>query len=115
MDDFARNLAKALSDYTTEIVDGLEDVKKDVATKAVADSKRTSPKSTGDYAKGWRKKKTQWGWVIYNETDYQLTHLLEKGHAKRGGGRVAAKPHIAKVEEKYIDEFEKRAIQVIQK
>lgn len=52
-----------------------------------------SRKRTGVYAKSWGADAvvTQYGLtvVVHNRKKWQLTHLLEKGHAKRGGGRVS--------------------------
>ena len=48
--------------------------------------------------KDWRKQ-SLFGDDCPRKNRYQLAHLLEKGHAKRGGGRVSGKPHIAPAEE----------------
>ena len=44
--------------------------------------------------------------MVVQEIHLQLAHLLEFGHAKRGGGRVAARPHIAAAEQAGIESFE---------
>ncbi len=61
--------------------------------------KSNSPKDKGAYAKDWAYKVDEnvpgsYTGHVYNKGHYQLTHLLEKGHAKRGGGRVEGIPHI---------------------
>lgn len=91
-----------------------EDLKKSVkkAGKTVKNEiSKNAPKNTGAYAKSWTVKKTKetsdsLEIVVHSKNRYQLAHLLEHGHAKRGGGRVQAKPHIASAEEKGIEQLE---------
>ena len=58
---------------------------------------------SGKYASGWASKveDSRLGAkaILYNAKVPGLPHLLEHGHAKRGGGRVAGRIHIAPVEE----------------
>ena len=60
---------------------------------------------TGDYRKGWRARKERGIWIVHNATDYQLTHLLEKGTGVRGVPNSRPFPHIAEVEQEMIEEF----------
>ena len=56
------------------------------------------------------------GSIVYGKTGtYQLAHLLEYGHAKRGGGRTNAYSHIKPVEEWAIDEVIDRTITKIER
>ena len=69
----------------------------------------TAPKKTGKYSKSWAVKKTRETsdsiQIVVHSKRYQLTHLLEFGHAKRGGGRTRAFPHIAPAEQAGIEQL----------
>lgn len=69
------------------------------------DIQENAPKDTGAYAKSWSVKNVKETsnsieLVLHSRNRYQLSHLLEFGHAKRGGGRVPGKAHIAPAEER---------------
>ena len=108
-------LADAINEGLKEYADlATEDVKNAVkkSAKAVKDQiTGSAPVRTGRYAKSWKVKttaesSTSLEQTVYSPSRYMLTHLLEKGHAKRGGGRVRAIPHIAPAEEMGIELFE---------
>ena len=78
---------------------------------AVRQLRQKSPVLTGDYRRGWTSVKTtdQKGryvkTVCNRPSEYRLTHLLEKGHKKTGGGTVPAVVHIQPVREDAADEL----------
>lgn len=108
INDLSKEIVRQLQLYNSEVENEIEIAKDEVAKEAVQELKNNSPKLTGSYSKGWRAKKVGSSTIIHNQTDYQLTHLLENGHAKSDGGRTEAKPHIRPAEEKVIDKFTKR-------
>ncbi|PGX31020.1 hypothetical protein COE33_09285 [Bacillus anthracis] len=114
IDSLANDIARELQRYGKEVEEKLEVEKEVVANNLVSDLKEKSPKNTGKYAKGWRKKKEGNGFIVHNALKPQLTHLLEKGHAKVNGGRVPAKVHIAPAEERAVNEFSERVERAIQ-
>ncbi|MBR3584999.1 MAG: HK97 gp10 family phage protein, partial [Oscillospiraceae bacterium] len=72
----------------------------------------TAPVGTGKYEKSWATKTTgenshSLEITVHSRNRYQLAHLLEHGHAKRNGGRVAARPHIAAAEQDGIEELDR--------
>lgn len=114
--DIADEITKALSEYTDEVKIGIEVASEETADEAINTLKANSPEGKrGKYSKGWRKKQTKNGYIIYNSTNAGLTHLLEKGHAKRNGGRTKAQAHIEPAEQNAIKNFEKKIERVIKK
>lgn len=107
-----------LSEYSEEIQEAISDEAEKVAKTGVDKLKSTSPKRTGKYSKGWRVKTTKGnGFInctIYNSTNWQLTHLLEKSHLTRNGGKTKPKVHIAPVDDYCVREFEKNVEKIIE-
>ena len=115
VDDLSREMSEILKAYTCDVEEGLENEKRKVARAGAKELRETSPKGARKkYAKGWTSSKRGGAYVIHNRTDYQLTHLLEKGHALHQGGRTRPIPHIAPVEEKVIQEFYDGVVKVIE-
>lgn len=108
-------LAAAVMEGLTEYADlATEDMKKAVKKAGATVRKEiqaNAPKDTGDYAKSWSVKNmketsSSLEVAVHSRNRYQLAHLLEFGHAKRGGGRVPGKAHIAPAEEKGVRKLE---------
>ena len=108
-------LADAVNQAMEEFRERTEDVVSEAVTKVSKEAKQIaksgSPTKTGGYAKGWATKKTkdakgQTEITVYNRRKPGLTHLLEKGHAKRGGGRTKAYVHIAPAESYAVEALE---------
>ncbi len=116
VDDLAGEIVLAVRTYTEEVGAAIEEAVKETARALAADLRETSPKKTGEYAKGWTARKEGPGrYVVYNKKKPQLTHLLEHGHAKRGGGRVEGRPHIKPAEDRHIPQFEKKVRQILER
>lgn len=115
MDSMTIEITKALSEYTEDVIEEVDEIAKEVAEQSAGELHDTSPSNTGKYRKGWKVRKVKDGYEVYNGSKPFLTHLLEKGHAKKGGGRVDAIVHIAPVEEKAIEEFNRRVEEAIRK
>lgn len=110
--DLTAEITAVLKEYTGGVMDEVDNAVEICGKGMRKEITANSPKRTGKYAKGWRCEISQNGRgnksaLIKNKTNYQLTHLLEKGHKKRGGkGRVKAYVHIAPAAEKWTEKFE---------
>ena len=106
LDSFADAVAAELESYSEE-VDAVMQDEIDRMTDEVVEDLKTDPdipEKTGDYKKGFYKKKLAKGRgynrnVVANKK-YQLTHLLEYGHATQTGGMTRAYPHWSKAQKK---------------
>ncbi len=111
IDQLASTVMKELNDYAELATDDMKTAVKEAGDTVKKQIQSTAPKRTGKYSKSWAVKKTKESShtlevTVHSRNRYQLAHLLEFGHAKRGGGRVAGRSHIAPAEQMGIEQLE---------
>lgn len=111
IDNLADEIMKGLTEYAELTNENMKKAVRKTATSVKKEISSKAPKKTGSYAKSWTAKKTKENnhsleMTVHSKNRYRLAHLLEKGHAKRGGGRVSGRPHIAPAEENGVQMLE---------
>ena len=112
VDELADAVMENLTEYANLATDDMKKAVRKAGNTARKEIAANAPKNTGAYGKSWSVKTTKESSnaleiTVRSRNRYQLAHLLEHGHAKRGGGRVSARPHIAPAEETAVEQLEK--------
>ena len=110
-DQLASAIMDGLKEYADLAADDMKKAVKKAGASVRKEIQQNAPSDTGSYAKSWTVKKEKESsdsiqLIVHSKNRYQLAHLLEHGHAKRGGGRVTGKKHIAPAEEKAVRQLE---------
>lgn len=118
--DLTKEINSILQEYASAVDKCVLEVETAVSKEAIKKLKSTSPKAKRNgghkhYADDWKvdnKSKKHYAHTIIHNKQYQLTHLLEKGHDIVRNGKVVghanAQPHIKPVEEWVKTEVEKQ-------
>ena len=118
--DLTKEINSILQEYASAVDKCVLEVETAVSKEAIKKLKSTSPKAKRNgghkhYADDWKvdnKSKKHYSHTIIHNKQYQLTHLLEKGHDIVRNGKVVghanAQPHIKPVEEWVKTEVEKQ-------
>ena len=111
IDNMAAEIMKGLMEYKDLATADMKTAVRKAGRTVKKDIQANAPKKTGAYSKSWTVKTTKetsesLELTVHSPKKYQLAHLLEKGHAQRGGGRTKAVPHIAPAEESAVKELE---------
>ena len=119
IDNLASEVEKQLEEYSKLSAETMKKAVTDAGKTAKKEISAGAPEKSGRYKKSWTTRKTletssKLQVTVYSPSRYMLAHLLENGHAKRGGGRVRAIPHIAPAEEAAIKQLERDIMRGLQ-
>lgn len=111
INDMADVIMQGLNEYAELATEDMKEAVKHASATVRKDIRANAPADTGKYAKSWTAQKVRetsqtLTTVVHSRNRYQLAHLLEYGHAKRNGGRVEGKAHIAPAEQHGIRQLQ---------
>lgn len=134
-EELGEAVGEILSIYSEEVTKNTKEAVSTTADDTVKLLKDTSPRENASFPRVYKTvmgTKYYDGWTatqaydstlerrvaVHNATDYQLIHLLEWGHARRGlhfkSGFVPAKPHVMPAYEKAQEELTKAVKEAIE-
>ena len=112
VETLAADVAAIFNEYEEDVQNMTKDAVKQIGLRGKQALKSASGVFNGTkYAGGWSLKVEMLSRAfpvatLYNGKLPGLPHLLEKGHAQRGGGRVSGTVHIQPVEDELNKAFE---------
>ena len=113
VDGMAEAIAQSMEEYADLSNEVMKRSVTEVSRSVKKDIQANAPVRTGKYKKSWAAKKVQENansltMVVHSRDRYQIAHLLEHGHARRNGNRVAAIPHIVPAEQQGVEELKEK-------
>lgn len=111
IDQMADAIMQGLNEYAELATEDMKKAVKAASKTVKKEIQAGAPQKSGAYSKSWavktvRETANSLEQTVHSKNRYQLAHLLEHGHAKRGGGRVSGKSHIAPAEQMGIEQLE---------
>lgn len=118
--DLGTAIEQELTTYHKGVIDRVNLASEEAAKALVKKTKQTAPKKSGAFRKALAyktetntatgDKRFTWG---AKAPYYRLTHLLVKGHAKKGGGRVEGDPFLSNALAEVLPEYEREVEEAV--
>ena len=121
-DKIGQAISRELTLYGATVVEGIKKTAKNYMAQLVKETKETAPvghrtKHYRDSISGKKVEDTfstvKYVWYV-DGPDYRLSHLLEKGHALRDGGRTEGTHFIQNASDRILAEYIRAVEEVIE-
>jgi len=121
IDGLSEAIVKELTIYNRNVTENIKKQSKASMNELVKETKKTAPvgKRQKHYRDSISSKKISendrgatYVWYVKG-SDYRLSHLLEKGHALRNGGRTKGTHFIERASEPILKDFEKKVEEIV--